>query len=171
MTNLAQAWQQLFLSAWKDFRSRFQGILDSLKRHKALIESQATLVEFEESQAARALAEDRYLRKEENERKTQLITVRTWLKGLRSHIDQKVAMSERAEYPETGRWLLNYPKLKIWFDIQSSEVRILWINGIPGAGMLLVKFTGTILKSLRDILILARKNNPRFSDHRGSPEN
>jgi hypothetical protein len=147
------------LSTWKNFRTRFQAILDSLQRHKSLIESQASLLEFQQSQAARALLEEQFSKMQEDERKRQLVAVTAWLSAANSSLDQKNAASERSEYPETGRWLLDNHKMKLWLDSDSSSIPLLWINGIPGAGM-------TASLEFGYFLIGLRKNHPLLRHHR-----
>jgi len=130
-----RTWRQLFLSTWKDFKTRFQWILDSLQRHKSLIETQASLLEFHQSQMSRASMENNFSRIQEDERKRRHVAVTAWLSPANSRLDQNNAASERKEYPETGRWLLDYHKVKSWLDQNSYSIPLLWISGIPGAGM------------------------------------
>ena len=71
---------------------------------------------------------------EEAERKRQLILVMNWLSAADSILDQEAAASVRRDYPPTGRWILEDPKIKAWCEPSNSVVPIVWINGIPGAG-------------------------------------
>jgi hypothetical protein len=50
------AWRQVFRSVWNDFNSRFGHILTDLRRHKELIESQATALQFQQYQEDRQLS-------------------------------------------------------------------------------------------------------------------
>ncbi|KAF7874046.1 hypothetical protein EAF04_002718 [Stromatinia cepivora] len=43
-------WKQIFRATWKDFNSKFQNIIERLGRHKALVESQATILQFDKQQ-------------------------------------------------------------------------------------------------------------------------
>jgi hypothetical protein len=159
------AWKQLFLSTWKDFRTRFQGILDSLRRHKSLIEGQASLVEFEASQAAREVAENNFRQIEEAERKRQRIAVKEWLSPASSHLDQENATATRMEYPNTGQWLFNYEKMKSWCDPHASNIPLLWLNGIPGAGMVQL-----VINEESVLTDMFRQNNSCFSCYRRDEE-
>ncbi len=49
-TLLAELWRQLFRSTWKNFDTRFKGLLEALRLHRQLIVEQAELLHFEESQ-------------------------------------------------------------------------------------------------------------------------
>lgn len=50
-------------------------------------------------------------------------------------LDQETAMGMRQDYPSTGRWIFSEPKVKAWMDPSNAVLPILWMNGIPGAGM------------------------------------
>ncbi|KAI9869334.1 MAG: hypothetical protein M1813_000123 [Trichoglossum hirsutum] len=129
-----RGWKLLFKATWKTFETRFRVILDNLDRDKNLIESQACLLDIEESQLARGLAEDTFLRMKNEELKRQRIAVIEWLSPANSTMDQESYSSLRALYPGTGLWLLSDAKLKAWSDPLSSDVPILWVHGIPGSG-------------------------------------
>jgi hypothetical protein len=127
-------WKQLFRSVWKDFKTRFQHILDDLCRHKALIETQANLVQIQESRAERAHFRNQFKMIEDDRRKKRHLDVVNWLSATNSILDQEAAVAIRQEYPASGQWLLEDRKIKAWMDPNNSLVPILWMKGIPGAG-------------------------------------
>ncbi len=129
------AWQQLFQSCWMNFKSRFEHILDNLERHKKLVENEASLLEIEAAQAMRAAAETQFEKLAEQEEKLERIAVTAWLDGAKSHLDQHNAKAEREAFPESGKWLLSRPQMKAWLDLSSVDKALLWIRGIPGAGI------------------------------------
>lgn len=127
-------WKQLFQATWKNFRTRFSGIIDNFRRHKILIESQASIVQFEQFERARAVAEEEFKTIRVNEDKRRQIVVRDWLGSASTEADQEYYASIRAPYPETGRWLLEKKQVQTWLDPNSSSIPYLWLTGIPGAG-------------------------------------
>ena len=127
-------WKQLFQATWKTFRTRFHGILENLRRHKSLVESQASLLHFDEFQRARTAAEAEVRRIRAEEEKQRQVAVRTWLSAASTEVDQENYASIRAEYPDTGRWLLNQTYVQAWCDPDSTSTPLLWMKGIPGAG-------------------------------------
>jgi hypothetical protein len=131
---LLPAWQQLFRASWKDFETRIGHILESLEHHKKLVESEATLYEIRAAQTRRATAETQFEELTNQEDKRRRIAVAAWLDGAKSHLDQLETKATREAYPQSGRWLLDRPKMKTWLDFRSRHKPLLWLRGIPGAG-------------------------------------
>jgi hypothetical protein len=129
-----RVWRQLFQATWKTFRTRFSGILDNLRRHKLLVESQASLTQFEEFERARVTAKEEFRAMRDNEGKRRKIAVRDWLGAASSEADQENYANVRLQYPGTGRWLLQIQHVQAWLDPNSSSIPLLWLTGIPGAG-------------------------------------
>jgi hypothetical protein len=129
------AWRQLFRATWKDFKSRFQRILDDLHRHKALIECQANILQIQEARTERANVRASFTAIEEAEKKNKRLVVLNWLSAAKTILDQEVSAEIRRDYPSTGRWVLENPTLKSWLDPSNALLPMVWMNGIPGAGM------------------------------------
>lgn len=72
----------------------------------------------------------------EAEKKRRFITVTEKIHPPNSHTDQEHAAEIRRDFPEAGRWLLLRDQVKEWMDPLSTKIPLLWLNGIPGAGML-----------------------------------
>ena len=105
-----------------------------MRRHRSLIESQANLLQIEESQQSRAYHEAQFKLIRDAEESRRRTTVNIWLHAASTETDQYNASSIRSEYPETGGWLFDMNKFKAWFDPQFCSTPALWLNGIPGAG-------------------------------------
>jgi hypothetical protein len=129
------AWKQLFRSAWKDFKTKFQHILNNLSRHKALLESRANLIQIKEAEVARAFAKDKFDDIEDAQRKSRHLEVMNWLQAVETILDHEAAINVCREYPSSGRWLLRDSKIKTWMDPSKYLISSLWMNGMPGAGM------------------------------------
>ena len=128
------AWRQLFRATWKDFDTHFLHILKDLARHKALIESQATLIHFQEAQLDRVRG-NKLLEKVETEAKhDHHIAVLDWLSPTDASLDQTAASDIRRPIPETGLWILDEGKVKVWCQTDVPKWPTLWMYGIPGAG-------------------------------------
>jgi len=129
------AWYLLFQCTWKGLASSIRSVRANLQRHRTLVETQATLVHFEQAQEARECAKGAVLRAEEAEKRRMMITVTEWLAPPDTRSDQQRYSRIRDEYPNTGRWLLKARKVKKWLDHLSTGVPLLWVYGIPGAGV------------------------------------
>ena len=127
-------WKQLFSATWKQFDSRFGVLLENMRRHQVLVETQGGLVEFEQAKNERLLAERRYNTIQEQEMFHRQTFLHSWLSPANTVDDQERCAEIRSGRFATGRWLLKSDKFRSWFDMGSAPSPILWINGIPGAG-------------------------------------
>jgi hypothetical protein len=100
-----------------------------------LVESQANLSQFEEFQRARTAAEAEFRNLQDAEQSHRRIAVRDWLSAANTDIDQEKGANIRSDYPDTGRWLLVHHHMQAWLDPEFCATPLLWLNGIPGAGM------------------------------------
>lgn len=136
---LGTVWRQVFRSAWKDFKTRFQHILDGLRQHSELLESQANLLHIQQYRADRLAMLDRLDSMEETQSQKKFTDVMGWVLRAETKLDTKLdhhsACEARSEYPESGRWILKNPELQNWKEADTPVSSILWLNGIPGAGM------------------------------------
>jgi hypothetical protein len=129
-------WRQLFSATWKTHKSKFGGLIERMKRHRELIESQASLSQIREFQEARAEEERRYDKEVNNEDLRRHREVYTWLKPTNMDNDQDNLRKLRAQYPRTGQWLMKNGVFKKWLDPKFPTLpTLLWLNGQPGAGM------------------------------------
>jgi hypothetical protein len=63
--------------------------------------------------------------------------VMNWLTYVDVVVDQETSIAKQKEYSNTGLWIFGEPMIKAWLDISGAALPMLWINGIPGAGMIL----------------------------------
>lgn len=166
----ATAWKKLFHSSWKTFRTQFQYILSSLSRHKSLIENQASLLDYEQSKLARVAAQNSFEEIAEAEKKRRSLAVTDKIRPPNTRVDQEKAKETRQECPESGKWILQNAFLRDWMDLNCQNVLLLWVNGIPGAGILPSLLQG--VPSMHPLIDkLCRQNGNCFSDHRGDGDN
>ena len=166
----AIAWKKLFHSSWKTFRTQFQYILSSLSRHKSLIENQASLLDYEQSKLDRIAAQNSFAKIVEAEKKKRLLAVTDKIRPPNSRIDQDKAEETRQAYPESGKWILRHAYLRDWMDLSCPNVPLLWVNGIPGAGILRALLP-TVPSKHPLIDKLYRQDSDCFSDHRSDGGN
>ncbi|KAI8630498.1 putative zinc finger protein [Xylariaceae sp. FL1651] len=145
-------WQQVFTESWDTCKARFSGIILDIARRRSLIETEATPSQIEEVQDT--IQQSRQIEGGQLDEKDlqRIRDVHNWLRAPKVEIDQNNHTKARAEYPGTGRWLLETTFFKEWFNPRFPTIPpLLWLNGIPGAGK-------TILASL--VIEEARKLNP-----------
>ena len=104
----------------------FSQILNSLRRHKELLESEkgtAAILEMQSLRQDIATAE----------RRRRRITVFDKINPAKYEEDQESA-SKKRRGSESGYWILRQKQFQDWSDIHMRVDPILWMNGIPGAG-------------------------------------
>lgn len=101
-----------------------------------LIESQATLLHFQQYQADRIRLLAELDKSEKAERDKKYKDVLEWVAGANTMTDHESACEARSEYPGSGSWILKNAKLQDWRHTDAPTSSVLWLNGIPGAGML-----------------------------------
>ncbi|KAF2680197.1 C2H2 domain-containing protein [Lentithecium fluviatile CBS 122367] len=135
-------WRRFFRSMWKDFGTKFSGILKSLSRHRSLVESRASLAQYRlyrEDIANMRSGLDRLITEEQNKK---MKAVREWLAvGSQSQEDHDACCQIRKEFPSTGRWILKHEFVKDWMAVDNPPTPIVWLTGIPGAGKTILAST------------------------------
>lgn len=92
--SINEGWKKLFESAWKTFDTHFWRILDSLSRHKTLIESEKGTLAVIAAQKAREVAEANSKEAMEREKKDRLRLLTERLDPADSGRDQYMASQE-----------------------------------------------------------------------------
>ena len=141
---------------WKNFETRFRGILDSLTRHRQLIANQAEAIHYQQYQLdsqemfryIQQYEHDRIQNIETRDRQEQSEMDRKYLEVLQwfsatdtTKSDQELYTRTRREYPGTGDWILKNEKVRNWQEDDTPTSSILWLNGKPGAGNLPTQVT------------------------------
>jgi len=100
------------------------------------MESHAGLIQFEEIQCLRARSEAEFKSQRESEQLRRRIAVRDWLQPVPIEAHQESRAEARQGYPGVCSWIQGQERYLKWKDFQSQSENILWLTGIPGAGML-----------------------------------
>ncbi|KAK7424247.1 hypothetical protein QQX98_000515 [Neonectria punicea] len=138
-------WKRLFTYAWPTFKTRFQPIIDSLKRHKGLLSDEKHTIVIEEVQELSADFKDKFaeLRQAISESDTkhqesiasQKSRIIAKINPLRYESDHDLVSKKRhmSESGASGNWILQDPKFRSWVDDSSPE-SIFYLHGMPGSG-------------------------------------
>ena len=108
-----------------------------MKRHRGLIETRATIMEFQEMRALRENSEllHKSAVEAENDRRRDL--VKQWLLGFCNENELERNLRVRVVASGSGRWLLEKSIFRGWFSPNLCSAPLLWLTGIPGAGKIL----------------------------------
>jgi hypothetical protein len=123
-----------------------------------LIENQASLISYEEIRSIRIHSEAQAFQRRQADLEWRQIVVKNWL-SVSSHVnEQDKGAAIRAEFPMSGDWLLQQDQFKAWFDRDFCSAPLLWLNGKPGAGKMMLFST-----SFHNKVNLSRENCPCFT--------
>ena len=133
----------VFDSLWKTFESRFQAILQSLRRHRDLIDQEASTINIVEAKIWRAqqlelirqwrLERSKDLDRAERERlSAQTREAVVWF-GAPQEQEDIFARLVKVCGSVDGHWVLREPMILSWLE-QSRDNQFLWLHGKPGAG-------------------------------------
>lgn len=131
--------RQFFRSLWKDFKSRFEGILNDLKRQKDLVQSHANQLHIHNYEVDRLKIFEQFDQvrmKRATEKKAFVVQ---WIAAPRTILDHEYLCDIRqqhydATHRRTGQWILDHEEVKSWMGQQVPKSSSLWTTGIAGAG-------------------------------------
>jgi hypothetical protein len=73
---------------------------------------------------------------EQNEKDRKYLAILDWFSAAQSTTADHESFREiRTPYAGSGRWILKHEKIQNWREMDTPVSSILWVNGIPGAGM------------------------------------
>jgi hypothetical protein len=99
-----------------------------------MIESGASMAEFEEIQNHRQTAILAFEKQMRDQDILHRDTVKAWLCHFNCEAQQGNHRDTRSVCKDPGRWLLDDPRFKEWFAPDYCSAPFLWLKGIPGAG-------------------------------------
>jgi len=128
-------WSVAFEAIWPRYKSRIAVVERNIERHATLMNTEVSLADITDAQRHRALE------LEEDER-TQQFQQRQDFEDVQSHIcprlyDNELYGLQERSCSNTGDWLQKEGSFCEWIDPNDKSTRLLWLQGIPGAGKLL----------------------------------
>ncbi|RFU29393.1 hypothetical protein B7463_g6916, partial [Scytalidium lignicola] len=130
-----KSWQVLFDSLWRDFNSRFNSIIESITRHRDLVDKEATSIDIAEARVWRVRAQEEVEEREHDKRIQQLNRTIDWLRiDGDFHIpDDDLYRFSKSCLSGTCKWILRDKILVNWRK-DDEHHPVMWMKGIPGAG-------------------------------------
>lgn len=98
-----------------------------------MMDSEVTLVHITEAYAARASTYDKYEKDQEYDERMEFHHIRTSLSP--QLYDAQLERIKQSCSIQAGRWLETDKHFSEWQDASNQSARVLWLTGIPGAGM------------------------------------
>jgi hypothetical protein len=123
-TNLILAWHVIFLSLWKDFGSRFESIIDSLKKQRDFIDTEAVSFDIVEAKESCKRLQDEIRRnqkqeldtieeRERNTKNSQLQDSISWLSADENTQETAYGRASSRRYDKTCQWITIEPCWKL----------------------------------------------------------
>ncbi|KAI9684612.1 MAG: hypothetical protein M1822_005700 [Bathelium mastoideum] len=125
-------WRIFFESIWPRYAGKIAVIRQNMERHRLLLDSEVTLAHISESHTARLQALKAYEEAYEFQQRQDFASTKSSLHP--ELYDQELERISEGCISRTGRWLTNNFAFQAWSDPQDVAHRVLWIEGIPGAG-------------------------------------
>ncbi|KAH0537126.1 hypothetical protein FGG08_006059 [Glutinoglossum americanum] len=147
-------WKRLFNYAWPTFKTRFQPIFDSLKRHRTLLSDEKLTAIIEEVQETRGVT-DTKLDELSEQIRNGLDSVKEVIeKGIMelqySLLERKSVVTAKLDPPDyeadqqaasaqrhctsSGDWVLGEASFASWIHDDALPSGTLYLHGIPGSG-------------------------------------
>lgn len=115
---------------WKDFDTKFGGILKSLGRHKSLVECRGTLAHYQRYREDMTELKSKINEMIDEEQTKKMLAVKEWLAvGQQPQQDHDTFSRVRRQYTTTTRWILNNELVKKWMGPDVPDSPVLWIHG------------------------------------------
>ena len=110
-------------------------VVKNLQRSRELLIHNASLWHFQEAQDARIRLTEEFESQRQRDEHDRISFVIDWLCYVPCHDRHEELRKERRKYPNSTRWLFDTSQMSEWFRGSGESSHILWIHGIPGAGI------------------------------------
>lgn len=130
-TDTVVEWNLFFESLWPKYGNKITIIMANIERHSGLMIGEVSLKDIADAQEAREQAAVKYARDEEFQRRQDFALAKQALSP--TLYDDELEAFRKIRCQNSGDWLKRGGKFCEWLDA-SSQLRLFWLNGIPGAG-------------------------------------
>ena len=131
-TNRSLGWKNLFEALWPRAAAKISVVIETIEKHKSLLDREVTLTDINDARTARARALEEY---ERNEVARQRQNFEACKLSLAPRLyDQEMERMKNECCKDTCAWLSKDEDFKTWFDSRKRSSTFLWLSGIPGAG-------------------------------------
>ena len=117
---------------WPRHKTRIELVATNIERHGLLMFNEVNLEHITNAHNARIAALDHYERTREFQERQDFEAVDTYIHP--RLYDDELDRLRRTYCKDTGRWLQKEKTLYGWLDPADAATRLVWLQGIPGAG-------------------------------------
>lgn len=109
-------------------------ITENVGQHRILMDGSITLAHVVEAHAARQRAFKEFERQHQFRQSQDLEAVKSSLSP--ALYDRDLQRLKTCRIVGSGDWLFSQKEYNTWIDVSDKTSRLLWLQGIPGAGKL-----------------------------------
>lgn len=124
----------MFEALWPKRRDKIRLIKSHIERHTSLLRNETRIEHIREEHKARHAALDHFERTEKSHQRQEYHAIKASISP-RMYEDDLYNILGRICHG-TGKWLLRDDIFTKWLNTSDNSVKFLWLQGIPGAGML-----------------------------------
>lgn len=125
-------WRLVLESLWPKYHGRLEVIMRNIAKSKAMMDSAVTLMDITEAHQARIDAYQKYERDYEFQQRQDFEAAKQSLSPNLYYKELENA-TERCSV-DPGKQIRRLDKFEHWCDPAKPDSRLLWLQGIPGAG-------------------------------------
>ena len=118
---------------WTKQREKIELVKAQIQRHTLLLRREVGLEHIQEAHNAQQQALKHYEKTEKSSRRQEFHSLKIDISP-RTYGDRLDSFHARV-CRGTGRWLLRDETFAKWLDKEDASIKVLWLQGIPGAGM------------------------------------
>ncbi|KAK5987844.1 hypothetical protein PT974_11978 [Cladobotryum mycophilum] len=125
-------WRYMFEALWPKQKDKINIVMNHIGRHTTLMRNQVRLEHIREEHEHRQRAFEHFETTQRSNRRQEYNIIKTDLSP--KSYDTELYRIRGGFCEGTGNWLKQDNDFKKWLDVDDRSIRILWLQGIPGAG-------------------------------------
>ncbi|KAF2792115.1 NACHT domain protein [Melanomma pulvis-pyrius CBS 109.77] len=140
-------WKYLFESLWPRHRDKIKVVMNHMERHTLLMRNEVRLEHIQAEHGARLRALEHFERTEKSLRRQDYQNIETNVSP--RNYEGRLDWLHGRICEGTGKWLLKDAIFVKWLDTSDTSTKILWLQGIPGAGKTFL--SSTVVEKTRSL--------------------
>jgi hypothetical protein len=125
-------WTHIFESVWPRHKARIDLVGKNIEQHTLMMSNEVQLGHIRESYTARAEVLEKWERDREFQERQDFHAVEVYLSAYRYELELYRLLDVVTS--GTGNWLSRNKDFSQWLNAEEDSKRLLWLQGIPGAG-------------------------------------
>lgn len=129
----SQGWRYFFESLWPKQKDMIKLVVNHIKRHTLLMRSEVRLEHIRGEHDDRLRNLEHFEKTERSHRQQEYYNIKTATSP--EFYDKKLDWIYGRICEGSGKWVMRNSTFAKWKDFKDVSTKILWLQGIPGAGL------------------------------------